>query len=125
MCLLDRDWKSDQKNFSLFLEQFEHHPRPVCVFLCPEGTTITQGSSSFLSLFLMHRIAQSLAGIRKTHRPSRLRRLLISFPARVARSAAPLDRPGVHHPANPRVGEGERRDGLSVRHHDAVRRLHR
>lgn len=47
MCLLDRDWKSDQKNFSLFLEQFEHHPRPVCVFLCPEGTTITQGSSSF------------------------------------------------------------------------------
>lgn len=49
MCLLDRDWKSDQKNFTLFLEQFEHHPRPVCVFLCPEGTTITQGSSFIFS----------------------------------------------------------------------------
>ena len=41
MCLLDRNWEKDQKHFKDFLEVFETHPRPLCVFLCPEGTTIT------------------------------------------------------------------------------------
>ena len=124
MCLLDRDWKRDQKNFAQFLEQFEHHPRPVCVFLCPEGTTITQG---WVFLICFERIAsldRSQQFARRAGRPvfdvfsSRLH-------ARLARPAASLDRARVHHPANPRVGEGKRRDGLPVRHDDAVRRLHR
>ena len=44
MCLLDRHWETDQKHFKRFLERFETHPRPECVFLCPEGTTITHKS---------------------------------------------------------------------------------
>ena len=41
MCLLDRDWEKDQQHFKDFMHVFENHPRPLCVFLCPEGTTIT------------------------------------------------------------------------------------
>ena len=44
MCLLDRNWTTDQTHFKTFLERFETHPRPTCVFLCPEGTTIVQSS---------------------------------------------------------------------------------
>ena len=40
MCLLDRNWEKDQKHFKDFIDVFENHPRPLCVFLCPEGTTV-------------------------------------------------------------------------------------
>ena len=40
MCLLDRNWEKDQQHFKDFLNVFENHPRPLCVFLYPEGTTV-------------------------------------------------------------------------------------
>lgn len=58
MCLLDRHWETDQKHFKHFLERFVTHPCPECVFLCPEGTTITHSSH-----------AKSVAYAARTHRP--------------------------------------------------------
>ena len=43
----------------------------------------------------------------------------------IARSAAPIDRSRVHYPAAARVGARKRRNGVSVRHDDAVRRVYR
>ena len=69
MCLLDRDWKADQKNFAMYLKQFETHPRPVCVFLCPEGTTITQGSLCFRAFSAAESLHRSQEYAKRNGRP--------------------------------------------------------
>ena len=58
MCLLDRNWETDQAHFRTFLERFTTHPCGECVFLCPEGTTRTAKN-----------IAKSKAFAAKTNRP--------------------------------------------------------
>ena len=47
MCLLDRNWEKDQQHFKDFMQVFENHPRPLCVFMCPEGTTFTESIEFF------------------------------------------------------------------------------
>ena len=58
MCLLDRNWETDQAHFRTFLERFTTHPCGECVFLCPEGTTRTAKN-----------ISKSKAFATKTNRP--------------------------------------------------------
>lgn len=68
MCLLDRNWQTDQTHFKDFMTRFETHPRPVCVFICPEGTTITERPSvSPLSRVDTYKRSQEYAV--KTNRP--------------------------------------------------------
>ena len=68
MCLLDRNWQSDQSHFKDFMTRFETHPRPMCAFICPEGTTITARSTSpLVSCEDTYKRSQEYAA--KTNRP--------------------------------------------------------
>ena len=68
MCLLDRNWEKDQQHFKDFIEVFENHPRPLCVFLCPEGTTITY-RMNVLWFSPLDTHVKSQAFAKKTDRP--------------------------------------------------------
>lgn len=58
MCLLDRNWEKDRKTFDTYLSNFMDATIPVCAYICPEGTTISEST---------YQRSQSFA--KKTNRP--------------------------------------------------------
>ena len=44
MCLLDRNWEKDKKTFDTYLSNFVNAAIPVCTYICPEGTTLSEST---------------------------------------------------------------------------------
>ena len=44
MCLLDRNWEKDKKTFDTYLSNYVNATIPVCTYICPEGTTLSEST---------------------------------------------------------------------------------
>lgn len=58
MCLLDRNWEKDRKTFDNYLSNYVNASIPVCTYICPEGTTLSESTYQ-----------RSQAYAKKTNRP--------------------------------------------------------
>ena len=44
MCLLDRNWEKDRHTFDTYLDTLANASHPICAYICPEGTTLSQST---------------------------------------------------------------------------------